>query len=87
MTVAGSFCQCEDYPRAVEVRDRYGGTVMAARYLGSATRVVVDLGGGDPPDGRSDVAVLVPGGHAVPDPGRRVGLGWDAGALHPMAGE
>jgi putative spermidine/putrescine transport system ATP-binding protein len=55
------------------------GTVASARYLGSATRVAVDLGG------EGTVAVLVPGGAPVPEPGARVGLAWDAGALHPMA--
>lgn len=61
---------------------RITGTVRGARYLGSATRLVVDLGAnGD------EVAVLVPGGQAVPEPGARVGLIWDAGALHPMAAE
>ncbi|MBP1804697.1 ABC transporter ATP-binding protein [Rubellimicrobium aerolatum] len=53
------------------------GTVMAARYLGAATRVAVAL-----PQG--EVAVLVPGGQAVPEAGTRVGLAWEAGALHPM---
>ncbi|EYD76086.1 Putrescine transport ATP-binding protein PotA [Rubellimicrobium mesophilum DSM 19309] len=66
---------------------RITGVVTAARYLGAATRLVVDLGAGAPPDGRSDVAVLVPGGHPVPAPGTRVGLAWDAEALHPMATE
>ena len=53
------------------------GTVVAARYLGSATRLVVAL-----PQG--EVAVLVPGGQAVPAPGARVGLDWEPGALHVM---
>jgi putative spermidine/putrescine transport system ATP-binding protein len=63
---------------------RITGTVTAARYLGSATRLVVDLGAGASPEGRNDVAVLVPGGHAVPEPGARVGLTWEPGALHAM---
>ena len=53
------------------------GTVVSARYLGSATRLTVAL-----PQG--EVAVLVPGGQPVPEPGSRVGLGWEAGALHAM---
>jgi putative spermidine/putrescine transport system ATP-binding protein len=66
---------------------RITGVVTAARYLGAATRLVVDLGAGASPEGRNDVAVLVPGGHAVPAPGTRVGLAWDQAALHPMAAE
>ncbi|TNC51913.1 ABC transporter ATP-binding protein [Rubellimicrobium rubrum] len=53
------------------------GRVVAARYLGSATRLVVAL-----PQG--EVAVLVPGGQAVPETGAQVGLAWEAGALHAM---
>ena len=66
---------------------RITGVVTAARYLGAATRLVVDLGAGASPEGRNDVAVLVPGGHAVPAPGTRVGLAWEQAALHPMAAE
>jgi putative spermidine/putrescine transport system ATP-binding protein len=59
------------------------GTVRAARYLGSATRLVVDLAeGGD----AAGIAVLVPAGQPVPAPGARVGLAWDASALHPLEG-
>jgi putative spermidine/putrescine transport system ATP-binding protein len=63
---------------------RITGRVTAARYLGSATRLVLDLGTEAAPDGRSEVAVLVPGGQAVPEPGARVGLSWDRNALHVM---
>jgi putative spermidine/putrescine transport system ATP-binding protein len=56
------------------------GTVTHARYLGAATRVAVAV-----PQG--EVAVLVPGGQTVPSPGERVGLAWEAGALHAMAAE
>jgi putative spermidine/putrescine transport system ATP-binding protein len=55
------------------------GTVRATRYLGSGTRLVVDLGG-------AEVSVLLPPGPA-PEPGARVGLAWDAGALNPLEEE
>jgi putative spermidine/putrescine transport system ATP-binding protein len=55
------------------------GTVSATRYLGSGTRVVVDLGG-------AEVALLAPPGLA-PEAGTRVGLVWDAGALNPLEDE
>jgi hypothetical protein len=66
--------------------------VASARYLGSATRIVVDLGRLPPPDergyrdpaDRGEIAVLVPGGQAVPQPGAHVGLQWDPEALHVM---
>jgi putative spermidine/putrescine transport system ATP-binding protein len=78
-------------PEAVQLRPPEGariiGVVTSTRYLGSATRLVVDLGAAPAPDGRNDIAVLVPGGHPVPDPGVRVGINWDQGALHPMAAE
>ena len=56
---------------------RITGTVTGARYLGSSTRVVVDVSG-DP------LAVLIPGGQRVPEAGMRVGLIWEPGALHEM---
>jgi putative spermidine/putrescine transport system ATP-binding protein len=63
------------------------GQVVAARYLGSATRVVVRLG--PPPaarrDGATELAVLVPGGHPVPEAGTQVGLHWEPAALHLLA--
>ncbi len=55
------------------------GTVTALRYLGSGTRVVLDLGG-------TEVAALVPAGAALPEPGARSGIAFDAGALHVMEG-
>ena len=60
------------------------GTVAASRYLGAATRLLVDLGAATAGEAR-EVAVLVPGGQAVPPVGARVGLAWDQGALHVMA--
>ncbi len=78
-------------PEAVRLRPpesaRIIGTVTAVRYQGSSTRLVVDLDAGASPGGRSDIAVLVPGGDPVPDTGLRVGLAWDQAALHPMAAE
>lgn len=59
---------------------RLTGTVAGLRYLGSATRVAVAL---DLP-GAAQVAALVPGGSMVPPVGTRVGLSWDASALHAL---
>lgn len=55
------------------------GTVTALRYLGSGTRVVMDMGG-------TEVAALVPAGTALPEPGARTAIAFDATALHIMAG-
>jgi putative spermidine/putrescine transport system ATP-binding protein len=55
------------------------GTVTALRYLGSGTRVVLDLGG-------TEVAALLPAGQPLPQPGARTGITFDAGALHIMEG-
>ncbi len=99
-TVAGSFGRPGVWaslrPEALRIVGAEGapvaGTVASARYLGSATRVIVDLGhaprpderGARDPDGRGEIAVLVPGGQTVPQPGARVGLQWDPDALHVM---
>jgi putative spermidine/putrescine transport system ATP-binding protein len=56
---------------------RLAGHVAGARYLGAAMRVLVAL-----PEGQ--VAVLLPTGQPVPEPGARVGLAWDAAALHAL---
>jgi len=63
------------------------GTVESSRYLGAASRVVVDLGLEPVAGERGIIAVLVPGGQAVPEPGARVGLAWDPAALHVMAAQ
>ena len=55
------------------------GTVTAARYLGSGSRVSVALQG-------TEVAALVPSGQPVPEPGAVVGLAFDPAALHVMGG-
>jgi putative spermidine/putrescine transport system ATP-binding protein len=55
------------------------GTVRTTRYLGAGTRVVVDLGD-------FEVSATSPAGQPVPEPGARVGLAWDPGALHAMEG-
>jgi putative spermidine/putrescine transport system ATP-binding protein len=53
------------------------GTVTTLRYLGSGTRVVVDVAG-------AEVGVLVPAGQPLPDHGASVGLGFDLRDLHVM---
>lgn len=51
------------------------GTVSAVRYLGSGTRVVLQVG-------QEAVAALVPAGQEVPNPGSTVHFGFDASDLH-----
>jgi putative spermidine/putrescine transport system ATP-binding protein len=53
------------------------GTVTALRYVGSATRVVIDAQG-------AELAALVPSGQPVPDPGTTTAIAFDPGALHLM---
>jgi serine/threonine protein kinase len=67
-------------PEAVRIVDedaRVRGQVQALRYLGSGTRVVVAVPGGE-------LSVFVTKGLPVPAQGAEVGLGWDAQAMHPM---
>jgi putative spermidine/putrescine transport system ATP-binding protein len=53
------------------------GPVTALRYLGMGTRVIVAAAG-------AEVAVLVPSGQPVPQPGETVGISFDAANLHVM---
>ncbi|MBE0555220.1 MAG: ABC transporter ATP-binding protein [Rhodobacteraceae bacterium] len=53
------------------------GTVTALRYLGSGTRVVLDLGG-------TEVAALLPAGQPLPEPGAALSIAFDPAALHVM---
>jgi putative spermidine/putrescine transport system ATP-binding protein len=67
-------------PEALRLTEAGGGmvgTVRTTRYLGSGTRVAVDIGG-------FEVSAVAPAGQPVPDPGARVGLAWDTAALHRM---
>jgi putative spermidine/putrescine transport system ATP-binding protein len=53
------------------------GTVTALRYVGSATRVVIDAQG-------TALAALVPAGEPVPEPGATTAIAFDRTALHLM---
>ena len=53
------------------------GPVTALRYLGSGTRVVIDLQG-------TEVAALVPAGQPVPAEGATTAIAFDKDALHLM---
>ena len=67
-------------PESVRIVDdgaRIRGQVIALRYLGSGTRVVVAAPGGE-------ISVFLPKGSAVPEQGREVGLTWDDLAMHVM---
>ncbi|MEZ5798059.1 MAG: ABC transporter ATP-binding protein [Paracoccaceae bacterium] len=55
------------------------GTVVALRYLGSGTRVVIRLGD-------AEVAALVPAGQPLPAEGETRAIAFDSGALHLMGG-
>lgn len=56
------------------------GTVTGLRYLGSGSRLTVQVAG-------AEIAVLLPAGQPLPQPGNAVGLGFDPAALHLMEGE
>jgi len=58
---------------------RVQGRVTALRYLGAGTRIALESHG-------QELAVLAPAGSALPEPGAEVGLTWEPGALHVMAG-
>jgi putative spermidine/putrescine transport system ATP-binding protein len=67
-------------PEALRLIDSGGamaGTVRTTRYLGSGTRVAIDIGG-------FEVSAVAPAGQPVPEAGARVGLTWDTAALHRM---
>jgi putative spermidine/putrescine transport system ATP-binding protein len=53
------------------------GQVAGLRYLGSGTRITVRAGA-------AELAVLLPAGTVLPNPGDSVGLGFAAGSLHVM---
>ncbi|MCD1625739.1 ABC transporter ATP-binding protein [Seohaeicola saemankumensis] len=63
--------------RIVEEGACVRGRVQALRYLGSGTRVIVAVPGGE-------LSVFVTKGLPVPAQGAEVGLNWDAQAMHPM---
>jgi putative spermidine/putrescine transport system ATP-binding protein len=67
-------------PESVRIVDdgaRIRGQVIALRYLGAGTRVVVAAPGGE-------ISVFLPKGSPVPEQGREVGLAWDDLAMHAM---
>ena len=66
-------------PEAVRLGDggRIEGRVTALRYLGSGTRVAVDIGG-------QDLGAMLASGAAVPAIGTTVRLDWAPEALHLM---
>ncbi|MDG1128044.1 ABC transporter ATP-binding protein [Seohaeicola sp.] len=67
-------------PESVRIVDdgaRIRGQVIALRYLGAGTRVVVAAPGGE-------ISVFLPKGSSVPEQGREVGLAWDDQAMHVM---
>ncbi len=72
-------------PEALRLTEAEGtrpaGVVRGHRYLGAGTRVTVETAGG------GELAAFLPSGQPVPAEGARVGLAFDPGALHVMAGE
>jgi len=67
-------------PESLRIADegaRVRGRVIALRYLGSGTRVVVAVPGGE-------LSVFVNKGMPVPEQGSEVGLNWDPEAMHLM---
>lgn len=53
------------------------GTVTALRYLGSGTRVVIDVNG-------TEIAAMIPAGQPVPAEGATTAFSFDSNALHLM---
>jgi len=53
------------------------GTVLAHRYLGAATRVIVKAG-------ETEIAALVPSGQPLPEPGRTTAIAFAPHHLHVM---
>jgi putative spermidine/putrescine transport system ATP-binding protein len=82
-------------PEAIRLADGglVRGRVLSARYLGAGTRLTVAAGALPRTPGylghnEDEIAVLLPAGQPVPEPGTEIGLAWDASALHLMgAGE
>jgi putative spermidine/putrescine transport system ATP-binding protein len=65
-------------PEAIRLGDGpLTGTVRDAAFLGSATRVELDV------DGHM-ISLLVPKGGAVPETGTTASITWDTSALHVM---
>ncbi|MFU8880726.1 MAG: ABC transporter ATP-binding protein [Rhodobacterales bacterium] len=67
-------------PEAVRIdaaSARVSGHVIALRYLGAGTRVVVAVPGGE-------ISLFLTKGATVPEQGSEVGLSWDAQAMHVM---
>jgi putative spermidine/putrescine transport system ATP-binding protein len=67
-------------PEAIRLADGgpVEGSVRSSRYLGAGTRLTVEIDG-------AEVALIAPAGAAVPEPGARVGLAWEPGAVHPLS--
>ncbi|XDB00108.1 ABC transporter ATP-binding protein [Sulfitobacter sp. LCG007] len=59
-------------------RAKSAGTVVSLRYLGAVNQIALDLDG-------ARISVAVPGTATLPHPGERVGLSWEAEALHEMS--
>lgn len=67
-------------PESIRIDDagaRVRGTVIARRYLGSGTRIVVALPGGE-------LSLFLAKGVALPEEGSDVGLNWDLQAMHVL---
>jgi putative spermidine/putrescine transport system ATP-binding protein len=56
------------------------GPVTGLRYLGATTRATIATHG-------TEIAVMVPAGHPLPEPGTSTGLSFDPAALHIMEDE
>ena len=61
----------------LDPKGRLTGTVTACRYLGAGTRISFAIQG-------TEIAAILPAGHAVPDLGATVVFGFDPAALHVM---
>ncbi len=63
--------------RIDNMEPRVKGTIIALRYLGAGTRIIVAVPGGE-------ISLFLNKGAAIPAQGSTVGLNWDPQAMHVM---
>jgi putative spermidine/putrescine transport system ATP-binding protein len=78
--IAGRRAWASLRPEAIRLVARgHSARVVATAFLGTATRLHLEMAG-------RDLTALVPRGAEVPRPGQTVEIGWGEGDLHLMEG-